>query len=79
MFSISQSNPAEVVLAIAFVIIAVAALVGTFALAVTYVFSNVKERWREYPSKKKAKVIANIVVTISVISTLIVLSAQKLH
>jgi hypothetical protein len=79
MFTISQSNPVEVLLAIAFVVIAVLALLGTFAFAVAYVFSNVKERWREYPTKKKLKVISNFVVTVAVISTLIVLSTTKLR
>lgn len=66
-------------LAIAFVIIAVLALIGTFAFALAYVFSNVKERWREYPTRKKIKVISNFVVTTAVISALIVLSTTKLR
>ena len=79
MFSISQSNPLEVMLAIAFVVIAASALLGTFALAIAYVFSNVKERWREYAIKKKISVVTNILVTLIVISTLLVLSAAKLR
>ncbi len=79
MITISLGNPIEVIVAIIFVIIAVAALVGTFSVAIAYVFSNVKERWPEYTTEKKRKVVANIVVTLSIIALLIVLASTKLH
>ena len=79
MITISLSNPIEVLVAIVFVIIAVAALLGTFGLAVAYVYSNVKERWPEYSAEKRRKVVTNIVVTLAVITILILLASTKLR
>ena len=79
MFSISQSNPFEVLLAIAFVLVAVAVFAGTVYVFFAYIFSNIKERWREYSSKKKFSVIRNIVIWFAVVGVLIALSATKLH
>ena len=79
MFTISQSNPVEVILAIAFVVIAVAALLGTGYFFIAYIYSNIRERWKEYSNKKRFAVIRNIVVSIAVVTILIVLSATKLR
>ena len=77
MLSISLANPAEVVLAIIFVLVAFAAFVGTFVLAIAYVYSNVFEKWPEYTTKKRWQVTRNISVTIAVIATLVWLASNS--
>ena len=79
MYSISRSNPFEVLLAIAFVIVAVGVFAGTFYVFFAYIFSNIKERWREYSSKKKFSVVRNLVIWFAVVAALIALSATRLH
>ena len=79
MFSISLSNPIEVLLAIAFVLVAVAVFVGTIYIFFAYIFSNIKERWREYSAKKKFSVVRNLIVWFAVVGLLVALSATKLH
>jgi hypothetical protein len=79
MFSISLANPFEVLLGVVFVIIAVLVFFGTFGVGVAYVFSNIKERWHEYTSKKKLKVVSNTTIFIVVLAVLIALSATKLR
>ena len=77
VLSISLANPAELVLAIVFVIVAFAALVGTFVVAIAYVYSNVFERWPEYTTKKRWQVARNLSVTLIVIATLIWLATNS--
>jgi len=77
VLSISLANPAEVVLAIIFVLVAFAAFVGTFVLAIAYVYSNVFEKWPEYTTKKRWQVTRNISVTIAVIATLVWLASNS--
>ena len=77
MLSISLANPAEVVLAIIFVLVAFAAFVGTFVLAIAYVYSNVFEKWPEYTTKKRWQVTRNISVTLAVIATLVWLASNS--
>jgi hypothetical protein len=77
VLSISLANPAEVVLAIIFVLVAFAAFVGTFVLAIAYVYSNVFEKWPEYTTKKRWQVTRNISVTLAVIATLVWLASNS--
>ena len=79
MFTISQSNPIEVILAIAFVVIAVAALLATGYFFIAYIYSNIRERWKEYSNRKRFQVIRNIVVSVAVVVILIVMSATRLR
>ena len=77
MLSISLANPAEVLLATLFVMVAFAAFIGTFVVAIAYVYSNVFERWPEYTTKKRWQVARNISVTLVVIATLILLASNS--
>ena len=69
----------DLVLAVAFVLIVVAVFVATFYFGGAYVFSTIRERWHEYTTKHKIKVVSRIALTVSVITILLALSAQKLH
>ena len=73
-----MANPLEVLLGVVFVIIAVLIFFGTFGIGAAYVFSNIRERWHEYTSKKKLQVLSNTAIVIVVLSVLISLSATKL-
>ncbi len=77
MLSISLANPAEVVLAIVFVIVAFAAFIGTFVVAIAYLYSNVFEKWPEYTTKKRLLVTRNILVTLLIIATLFWLASNR--
>lgn len=77
MLSISLANPAEVLLAIVFVIVAFAAFMGTFVAAIAYVYSNVFEKWPEYTTKKRLQVTRNILVTLLIIATLFWLASNR--
>lgn len=77
MLTIGLENPAEVVLAIVFVIVAFCAFIGTFVLAIAYVYSNVFEKWPEYSSKKRIQVSRNILVILLVIATLVWLASNS--
>ena len=77
VLSISLANPAEVVLAIVFVIVAFAAFIGTFVVAIAYLYSNVFEKWPEYTTKKRLQVIRNILVTLFIIATLFWLASNR--
>ena len=77
MLSISLANPAEVVLAIVFVVVAFAAFIGTLVLAIAYIYSNVFEKWPEYTAKQRLQVTRNIVVTLVVIATLIWFASNR--
>ncbi len=76
---VNKTSWPDVILAACFVLLAVAMLLGTFYFGGAYVFSNIKERWAEYSVKKRITVISRIVVTLTVITVLAILSAQKLH
>ncbi len=76
---VSTKSWPDIVLAIAFVLLAAGIFVGTFYIGGAYVFSNIKERWHDYTPQKRFRVIRNIVITAVVIGVLIYLSAQKLH
>jgi len=78
MFNISTANPFEVLLAVCFVFIAVGILFATFGVGLAFIFSNIKERWREYSRQKKLKVVWNLVATAGVLATLITLSTIRL-
>ena len=67
------------ILAACFIVLAVLMLFGTFYFGGAYVFSNIKERWHEYTSKKKLKVVSNTTIFIVVLAVLIALSATKLR
>jgi uncharacterized membrane protein len=77
VLSISLANPAEVVLAIVFVVVAFAAFIGTLVLAIAYIYSNVFEKWPEYTAKQRLQVTRNIVVTLVVIATLIWFASNR--
>ena len=77
MLSISLANPAEVLLAIVFVIVAFAAFMGTFVAAIAYVYSNVFEKWPEYTTKKRLQVTRKILVTLLIIATLFWLASNR--
>jgi hypothetical protein len=77
VLSISLANPAEVVLAIVFVIVAFAAFIGTFVVAIAYVYSNVFEKWPEYTTKKRLQVTRNILITLLIIATLFWLASNR--
>ena len=77
MLSISLANPAEVVLAIVFVVVAFTEFAGTFVLAIAYVYSNVFEKWPEYTTKKRLQVTRNILVALLVIATLAWLASNR--
>ena len=79
MISVDTHSIPDVILAVCFVFLVVAVFVATFYFGGAYVFSTIKERWHEYSTKHKIKVITRLVVTTAVITTLVVLSAQKLH
>lgn len=78
MTNISLENPFEVLLAIIFVIVAVLALLASFGVAFAYVFSNIKERWPEYETKRKVQILRDTAIAIFVISTLIWLASNRL-
>ena len=78
MTNISLENPFEVLLAIIFVIVAVLALLASFGVAFAYVFSNIKERWPEYETKRKVQIMRDTTITIFVISALIWLASNRL-
>jgi hypothetical protein len=75
--NISLENPFEVLLAICFVVVAFAVLIGTFVVAVAYVYSNVFERWPEYTTKRRFQVSRNIAITIAVIAVLTWLASNR--
>jgi len=75
--TIGQQNPIEVILAICFVLVAFAALIGTFVLAFAYVYSNVFEKWPEYSNLRKVQVVRNISVTLLIIAILIWLASNR--
>jgi uncharacterized membrane protein len=77
VLSISLANPAEVLLAIVFVVVAFAAFIGTLVMAIAYVYSNVFEKWPEYTAKKRLQVTRNILVTLAVIATLFWLASNR--
>ncbi|MFM6963280.1 MAG: hypothetical protein ACKOWJ_03300 [Micrococcales bacterium] len=77
MISVNQSSIPDFLMAIAFVLLAVGIFVGTFYFGGAYVFSNIKERWHEYSVGKRIRVIANLVITFSVIALLWYLSTRK--
>lgn len=78
MTNISLENPFEVLLAIVFVIIAVLALLASFGVAFAYVFSNIKERWPEYESRRKFQIVRDIAITIIVVAALLWLASNRL-
>jgi len=75
--TIGQQNPIEVILAIGFVLVAFAALIGTFVLVFAYVYSNVFEKWPEYSNLRKVQVVRNISVTLLIIAILIWLASNR--
>ncbi len=77
VLSISLANPAEVILAIVFVVVAFGAFIGTFALAIAYLYSYVFERWPDYTAKKRFQVARNIVLTVAAVSVLVWLASQR--
>jgi predicted membrane metal-binding protein len=79
MTNISLENPIEVLLAIIFVIIAVLALLASFGVAFAYVFSNIKERWPEYESKRKFQIVRDIAITILIVAALLWLASNRLQ
>lgn len=79
MTNISLENPIEVLLAIIFVIIAVLALLASFGVAFAYVFSNIKERWTEYESKRKFQIVRDIAITILIVAALLWLASNRLQ
>ena len=78
MTNISLENPFEVLLAIVFVIIAVLALLASFGVAFAYVFSNIKERWPEYESRRKFQIVRDIAITIIIVAALLWLASNRL-
>lgn len=77
MLTIGLENPAEVVLAIVFVLVAFCAFIGTFVLAIAYVYSNVFEKWPEYTTKKRLQVTRNILIVLLVTATLIWFASNR--
>jgi hypothetical protein len=75
--TIGQQNPFEVILAICFVVVAFAALIGTFVFAVAYVYSNVFEKWPEYTNFRRFQVVRNISVTLVIIAILAWLASNR--
>lgn len=71
MFNISQSNPAELLLAIVFVVLAVGILVAAFVIPVVYLISNLRERWPDYERKKRVKIVLELGFAVIVIAVLI--------
>ena len=58
-------------------VVAFAVLIGTFVVAVAYVYSNVFERWPEYTTKRRFQVSRNIAITIAVIAVLTWLASNR--
>ena len=79
MITVDSHSIPDVVLAVLFVILVVAIFLATFYFGGAYVFSTIRERWHEYSAKHKIKVITRLAVAIAVVTTLLVLSVQKLH
>jgi hypothetical protein len=75
--TIGQQNPLEVILAICFVVVAFAALVGTFVFAVAYLYSNVFEKWPEYTNMRRFQVVRNISLTLVIIAILAWLASNR--
>ena len=73
----NTSHWPDVLLAICFVVIAVLVFLATFFIGGGYVFSTIKERWHEYSTKKRIKVVVNFLVTFGIIATLLWLSARR--
>lgn len=78
MSNVSLENPFEVFLAICFVVVAFAVLIGSFVVAAAYVYSNVFERWPEYSNKRRFQVSRNIVIVIAIVAVVLWLSANRL-
>jgi FtsH-binding integral membrane protein len=76
--NVSLENPFEVFLAICFVVVAFAVLIGSFVVAAAYVYSNVFERWPEYSNKRRFQVSRNIVIVIAIVAVVLWLSANRL-
>ena len=74
---ISLANPFEVLLAAAFVLVAFAALIGSVALGIAYIYSNVFERWPDYTSKRRVQVIRNVTLTIATIALILWLATNR--
>ena len=77
MLNISLANPLEVILAICFVLVAFAVLIGTFVIAIAYVYSNVFERWPDYSSTKRIQVVRNIAIALATIAALIWFASNR--
>jgi hypothetical protein len=77
MLNISLANPFEVLLAAAFVIVAFGALIGSVALAVAYVYSNVFDRWPEYTRAKRFQVSRNIALTVATTALVLWLASNR--
>ena len=78
MSNVSLENPFEVFLAICFVVVAFAVLIGSFIVAAAYVYSHVFERWPEYSNKRRFQVSRNIVIVIAIVAVVLWLSANRL-
>jgi 4-hydroxybenzoate polyprenyltransferase len=77
VLNISLANPLEVILAICFVLVAFAVLIGTFVIAIAYVYSNVFERWPDYSSTKRIQVVRNIAIALATIAALIWFASNR--
>jgi vacuolar-type H+-ATPase subunit I/STV1 len=75
---IGKGSPFEMILATAFVFIAVAVFIGAFLAFFAYVFGNIRNRWPYYEKAEKRKVIRSLTLwTISLVA-LAVMSSIKL-
>jgi predicted metallopeptidase len=79
VITVDTTSIPDVILAVCFVFLVVAIFVATFYFGGAYIFSTIKERWHEYSTKHKIKVISRLVITTAVITVLLILSTQKLH
>lgn len=78
MSNVSLENPFEVFLAICFVLVAFAVLIGSFLIAAAYVYSNVFEKWPEYSNKRRLQVSRNIAIVIAIIAIVMWLSSNRI-
>jgi vacuolar-type H+-ATPase subunit I/STV1 len=77
-FNIAKGSLLETILAILFVVIAVAVFLGAFLAFFAYVFGNIRDRWPYYEKKEKRKVIRRLVYWFSSFIVLAILSTMHL-
>ncbi len=78
MILVSTTHWPDFVLAVGFILVAFVALIGTFLVAGGYIFSNVKDRWAEWPVNKRIKVVAEFVFWAALFLVLLYLSTRQL-